>query len=143
MNDEPARAFVDTNILVYALAADDPRRSSMAERLMNHLMRTNTFCTSTQVLQELYVTLTRKVETPFSPKRALESLDWIANWHIEPSDYSLVRAAADLSARAQLSLWDSLIVIAAKRSDARRLYTEDLSHGQIMLGVEIVNPFRG
>ncbi len=33
-------------------------------------------------------------------------------------------------------------MVAASRSGAKRIYTEDLQHGQIILGVEIVNPFR-
>ena len=31
---------------------------------------------------------------------------------------------------------------AAARSGAKRIYTEDLQDGQIILGVEVVNPFR-
>ena len=57
-------------------------------------------------------------------------------------DYSGVSEGIELSARATLSLWDALIVVAASRSGAKLLYTEDLQHGQKILGVEIVNPFR-
>jgi predicted nucleic acid-binding protein len=42
-----------------------------------------------------------------------------------------------------LSFWDALVVVAAARSGAKRLYTEDLQNGQMLLGVEVVNPFRG
>jgi predicted nucleic acid-binding protein len=64
MNAEEAPGFVDTNILVYALAADDPKRSAVAQDLVRRLMLHQTLHTSTQVLQELYVTLTRKVRQP-------------------------------------------------------------------------------
>jgi len=56
-------------------------------------------------------------------------------------DYGTIREAAVLARDAVVSFWDALIVVAAARSGARRLYTEDLNHGQKILGVEIVNPF--
>ena len=70
MSVDEGPAFVDTNVFVYALASDDPRRSPIAERLVNRLMQADMLHTSTQVLQELYVTLTRKTTPAFSPERA-------------------------------------------------------------------------
>ena len=136
-------AFVDTNVLVYALAADDAKRSPLAQRLLRELMLAEAFHTSTQVLQELYVTLTRKVRKPLTAEQALRYLDQIAAWPVVTLDYAAVRTAIELSASAKLSFWDALVIVAASRSGARRLYTEDLQHGQTILGVEIVNPFRG
>jgi predicted nucleic acid-binding protein len=40
-----------------------------------------------------------------------------------------------------LSFWDALIVVTAAKCGATVLYTEDLNHGQEILGVRIVNPF--
>ncbi len=142
MNADPAAAsFVDTNVLVYALSADDKRRSPIAQRLVRELMAAQAFHTSTQVLQELYVTLTRKVRTPLRPEQALRYLDQLAVWPVVVPDYSAVRDAVELSASATLSFWDALVVVAAARSGAKRVYTEDLQDGQTILGVEVVNPF--
>jgi predicted nucleic acid-binding protein len=135
-------SFVDTNVLVYALAADDVRRSPVAQKLLRELMTAQVFKTSTQVLQELFVTLTRKVVTPMTAEQALRYLDQFAAWPVVVLDYGGVREAIELSASARLSLWDALVIVAAARSGAKRLYTEDLQHGQMILGVEIVNPFR-
>jgi predicted nucleic acid-binding protein len=33
--------------------------------------------------------------------------------------------------------------LSAAKSGAELLYTEDLQDGQVILGVEVVNPFRG
>lgn len=144
MSAEPAgAAFVDTNILVYALASDDPVRSPVAQRLMRELMAAGAFHTSTQVLSELYVTLTRKVRTPLQPADALRYLDQIAAWPVTLLDYGAVREAAELAAAARLSFWDALIIVGAARSGASRLLTEDMQHGRTILGVRIVNPFRG
>ena len=142
MNADPAAAsFVDTNVLVYALSADDKRRSPIAHRLVRELMAAQAFHTSTHVLQELYVTLTRKVRTPLRPEQALRYLDQLAVWPVMVPDYSAVRDAVELSASATLSFWDALVVVAAARSGAKRVYTEDLQDGQTILGVEVVNPF--
>jgi predicted nucleic acid-binding protein len=134
-------SFVDTNILVYAVADDDPVRKAIAEELVQDLAAGGALLTSTQVLQELYVVLTLKVRRKFTPARALDYLDRIA-WSVTSTDYSLVRHAGELSCQHKISFWDALILVAAKRSGASVLYTEDLQHGRTILGVRIVNPFR-
>jgi predicted nucleic acid-binding protein len=135
-------SFVDTNILVYALADDDANRSPIAQKLLRDLMVAQAFQTSTQVLQELFVTLTRKVRTPLTAEQALRYLDQIAAWPVVVLDYRAVRDAIELSSSALLSFWDALIVVAAARSGSKYLYTEDLQDGQLILGVEVINPFR-
>jgi len=140
--DPVAGCFVDTNILVYAVASDDAKRSPVAQELVRELMKAQTFRTSIQVIQELFVTLTRKVRTPLSGEQALRYLDQIAAWPVIVLDYRAVRDAVELSGSATLSFWDALVVVGAARSGAQTLYTEDLQHGQTILGVEIVNPFR-
>lgn len=135
-------SFVDTNVLVYAFSADDEKRSRQARDLLDGLMRANSLRTSTQVLQELFVTLTRKGARPILHRDALKSLDLIAQFPVFQVDYPAIHAAAELHRQHRLSFWDALIVVATSRSKTERLYTEDLQHGQKILGVEIVNPFR-
>jgi predicted nucleic acid-binding protein len=135
--------FVDTNVLVYALAGDDAKRSPVAQNLVRELMTEQVFRTSIQVLQELFVTLTRKIRTPLTAEQAGRYLDQIAAWPVIVLDYRAMRDAIELSDSAKLSFWDALILVAASRSGARRLYTEDLQDGRTVLGVEIVNPFGG
>jgi predicted nucleic acid-binding protein len=135
-------SFVDTNVLVYALAADDAKRCPVAQALLRNLMAAQVLHTSTQILQELFVTLTSKVRTPMKPEQALRYLDHIAAWPVAVLDYEAVRAAAQLSSGKSLSFWDALVIVAAARSGSKRLYSEDLQDGQTILGVEVVNPFR-
>lgn len=141
MNDE-APAFVDTNLLVYAFDSSDPARNLSAARLISRLMDQDRLRLSVQVLQEFYVTMTRKARPPWSPERALAKLDDFSAWPVISTDPMLVREAVLLSRDAVLSFWDSLVVVAAARSGASILYTEDLNHGQIFRGVQVVNPFR-
>ena len=141
--DENQPAFVDTNVLVYALAADDDARASVAQALLRRLMIARTLRVSTQVLQELFVILTRKVRKPIPPSQAIHYLDQLAVFPVFSPDYPAVRDAAELSASAKLSFWDSLVVVSAARAGAPRLYSEDFNEGQSILGVEVVNPFGG
>lgn len=137
---EPS-AFVDTNVLVYAFAPEDVSKSPKAQMLVERLMEAKTLQTSTQVLQEFFVTVTRKLDHLVSPRRALHYVEQIAQYAVIVLDSQAVMDAMEVSIRDQLALWDALIIVAAARSRARILYTEDLQHGREILGVKIVNPF--
>ena len=58
-------------------------------------------------------------------------------------DYAAIRAAIEVAGQAKLSFWDALLVVAAARTGAAVLYTEDLNDGQEILGVRVRNPFAG
>jgi len=141
MTGERALSFVDTNVLVYAFDKSSSPKKRIAQRLMNELMEEDRLRVSTQMLQELFVTLTRKVTGHCSGEEALTVLDDLTAWPLMVVDYAAIRAAVGLAGQAKLSFWDALIVIAAARSGATVLYTEDLNDGQEILGVRISNPF--
>ena len=141
MNGEASTAFVDTNVLVYAFAEDDPRRHEVARQLVTQLAESGCLRLSTQVLQEFFVTVTGKVRKRFSTEEALRRMDYFPEWPIYANDYSSIREAVELAGKAVISFWDALIVVAASWSGATILYTEDLNHGQKLLGVTVVNPF--
>src|SRR5262245_47175917 len=111
MIDE-APAFVDANILVYAFDSSDPPRHHSAADLLSHLMGSDRLRLSTQVLQEFYVIMTRKVQPPWSPDRALAKLDDFAAWLVITTDFSMIREAVLLSRDAVISFWDALVVVA-------------------------------
>ena len=134
--------FVDTNILVYAFARDDERRGERARQVVQDLLAAERLCVSTQVLQEFLVTMTRKLAEPWSIDDALAAVDDLAAWRTVLVDLRAIREAALLGRDARLSFWDALIVVAAQRAGTRWLLTEDLSDGQVIAGVEILNPFK-
>jgi predicted nucleic acid-binding protein len=142
MSVDHGAAFVDTNVLVYSLVRDHPAKHAAARQLLSTLIDEDRLRVSTQVLQELFVTLTRKTRQRCSAEEALQYLDDLTAWPLVIVDYPAIREAAQLSRDAVLSFWDALIVVAARRSGASTLYSEDLNTGQQILGVEIVNPFR-
>ena len=141
MTAEKPIGFVDTNILVYAFDKVISPKQVVARRLMNELIAEERLRVSTQVLQELFVTLTRKVKQPCSSEEALAVLDDLTAWPFLTVDYAAIRDGVRLADRAKLSFWDALIVVSAARTGATVLYTEDLNDGQEILGVRISNPF--
>ncbi len=141
MTADAPPAFVDTNILVYALERSDSPKKRTAARLMSGLIATDRLRVSTQVLQELFVTLTRKVARPCSATEALSVIDDLAAWPLFAIDHAAIRSAGELTEQSSISFRDALILIAASRSGAAVVYTEDLNHGQKILDLEIVNPF--
>jgi predicted nucleic acid-binding protein len=134
-------AFVDTNVLVYAFDRADKRRQPPASQLIERLGAANNLRLSTQVLQEFFVTVTRKIAEPLAIPEALELLDDFLAWPLFVVDPRAIKRAGRLCYEAQLSFWDALIVVAAARSGARVLYTEDLNAGQKIEGIEVINPF--
>jgi len=52
-------------------------------------------------------------------------------------------AAIEISRSVQLSLWDALLIEAARSAGCDRILTEDLSDGAAISGVRIENPFGG
>ena len=141
ISGERAPGFVDTNVLVYAFDKSSSPKKRVAQGLVSELMEEDRLRVSTQVLQELFVTLTRKVKQVCSSAEALAVMEDLAAWPLMVVDYAAIRAAVGLADQAKLSFWDALIVVAAARSGAVVLYTEDLNNGQEILGVRISNPF--
>ena len=138
---ERAPCFVDTNVLVYAFDRSGAAKAEAARRLVTELMDTDRLRLSTQVLQELFVTLTRKAASRCTAADALAVLEDLAAWPLTVVDYPALRSAASLSDRSRLSFWDALVVVTAATSGASVLYTEDLNDGQEILGVRVRNPF--
>jgi len=131
--------FLDTNILVYAVTRDDREQTKRHRAL--EIIDAEDFAISAQVLQEFYVTVTRKLAEPLSPDQALA---WIEELEVFPCvsvETSLVKIAIEISVRYQTSYWDGAIIAAAESISAPQLYSEDLNHGQYYGSVEALNPF--
>jgi predicted nucleic acid-binding protein len=134
-----ASCFLDTNILVYAATGhgDDERKRQRALDVLEEAE----FGTSGQVLQEFFVTVTRKVKRPLSVPDAAEWIDRVALRPVIPIDTGLVKHAISISGKYQVSHSDAAIIAAAQSLEAPVLYTEDLNHGQAYGSVRAINPF--
>lgn len=135
------RAFFDTNVLVYLFDADAPQKQQIARTLLEREANAGRATLSTQVLQELFVTVTRKLDVPVPHEDAERAVRSLSGLSVVQIDAALILAAIDAVRRLQISFWDALIVRAALQSGSAVLYTEDLQHGQEIEGLTISNPF--
>ncbi|MCA9472774.1 MAG: PIN domain-containing protein [Nitrospirales bacterium] len=135
------KSFVDTNVLVYAHDKTAGRKRGAAREIPLNQWDSETGVFSTQVFQEVFVSLTQKIPAPIDKKKARAIIEDLCVWEVVVTDEQAVLAAIDLQAKHRLSFWDSLIIEAACRSGAQALYSEDLSHGQHVGNLTIVNPF--
>lgn len=134
------RSFIDTNILVYTDDADSGKKAEVAINLVENVMRSKLGVISPQVLQEYFVTTTRKLGV--SVELAKKRVEFFSLFHmvqITPDD---ILSAINIHRLYPLSFWDSLVINAARKSGCRILLSEDMNHGQEIDGVKIINPFR-
>lgn len=135
------RIFLDTNVLVYLFDADDPLKQRRAQDLLSSQELRAQVTLSTQVLQEFYVTVTKKLTTPLDPDTAFLAVQDLAAFPIVQIDTSLILLAIQRTRTAKVSLWDALILEAALVAGATLLYSEDFQDGAVFGKLRIVNPF--
>lgn len=134
------KAFVDTNILVYAHDVSAGIKHERARALVEELWRTRSGVVSTQVLQELCVNLHRKAARPLDVRTTREIVvDYLA-WEVRVNTGEAVVEALALEERYGISFWDALIVHAAEAAGTAVLYS--LSDGHRYGSVRVVNPLR-
>ena len=134
--------FVDTNILVYAHDLKQGAKYERARALVQKLWESENGVLSTQVLQELCVSLRRKVARPLSAEGTRKVIEDYASWEIVVNTAESVLRALDIEGRYNISFWDALIVQAAVSCGAEVLYSEDLADGQSYGDVRVINPLK-
>ena len=135
-----ARVFVDTNILIYAHDLEAGRRHETARARVEDLWHAANGVISVQVLQEFYVNITRKIPVPLPRHIARSLVETYASWDVVVPGPDDILIASEIEARHTLSFWDAMIIAAAVRAGTPTLWTEDLSSGQTIEGIQVVNP---
>jgi predicted nucleic acid-binding protein len=135
-----ARSFFDTNVLIYADDKAAPAKQRRALDLVAEHRRAGTGVVSLQVLQEYFVTITRKLRV--DQRIARRKVELLAEFDIAATDVTDVLAAIDLHFLHGLSFWDALVMRSAKQAGCSVLLTEDMQETREIDGVRIVNPFR-
>jgi predicted nucleic acid-binding protein len=135
------RQFVDTNVLVYAHDVTAGEKHVRARALVEKLWDTREGCLSAQVLQEFFITTTRKIPKPLDARAAARVIDDLAHWHMHAPAAGDVLAAIDIHQGTGVSFWDAMILRSAKELGCATLHSEDLSSGQSYQGVQVSNPF--
>ena len=133
------RSFFDTNVLVYADDKAVPAKQRIAIKLVSEHRRTRTGVVSLQILQEYFVTVTKKLHVDLATAR--RKVELLAEFDVASPEVADILAAIDLHRLHGFSFWDGLVVRAAKQAGCRVIFTEDMQNAREIDGVRIVNPF--
>lgn len=134
-----ATKFLDTNILLYAYDLDAPAKRAVALGLVEQGWSSlGDTVLSVQVLQELHVNLEKR---GVPQAEAAQIVRDFAAWPIVENTFDLLETGLEEQARWKISLWDALILAAARFSGASELVSEDFSRGQDYAGIRVINPF--
>jgi predicted nucleic acid-binding protein len=136
-----APVFVDANVLIYAVDANEAVKQPRAAAWMARLWREQAGRTSTQVLAEYYVTVTRKLRPAVSQDDAWSDVHALLAWQPQPVDGALLQRAREVEQRYRLSWWDSMVVAAAQLQDCALLLSEDFQDGADYGAVTVRSPF--
>ena len=133
------KVFVDTNVLVYLFDRDAPAKQQRARGIVGELGAG--LVLSTQVLQEFYVSVTRKLAKPLSLREAEDAVADLMALDVVVVDVAIIRAAIARSREDRLSFWDGVIIETARASGCALLLSEDLQHGRAFGTTRVENPF--
>lgn len=134
-----ARSFIDTNILIYAEASDEPLKQRKALALLKDLYQEGVGVLSTQVLQEYCNVAIKKLKLPEQHIRA--QLDLYEQFEVVQVTPAIIRMGLDLHQTRSLGFFDAIILASAHTAGCAVLWTEDLNPGERISGVQIANPF--
>ena len=131
------KAFVDTNVLVYAAIRNDAR-SGRAEQLLA-VERV----ISVQVLNEFVSVARRRYQMPWNALKV--ALQWIRILCPNPVPLTIDThdEALRIAEEYGYKIYDSLILAAALEAGCSTVYSEDLQDGQVIeRKLTIRNPFK-
>jgi predicted nucleic acid-binding protein len=134
-----ARSFFDTNVLVYTDDRASPAKQRRALDLVAEHRRAGTGVVSLQVLQEYFVSVTRKLHV--DARIARRKVELLAEFDVAAPGVTDILAAIDLHRLHQFSFWDALIVRSAKQAGCSILLSENFQEGREFDGVCVANPF--
>jgi predicted nucleic acid-binding protein len=137
------RSFLDTNIFVYSHDPADAIKQSIASDLIRSVTVSGEGTISYQVIQEFFNIALRRssIKLDHADCRRYLNTTFRPLHTVAPST-SLISDAIGIEERFRLNWYDSLIVSAAQHGGCRKLYSEDLQHGQRFDTVTVVDPFR-
>ena len=135
------KIFIDTNIIIYAYDNSAGYKQKIASDILIKLWNTGNALISTQVLEELFVNITRKIPNPLAVLEARTLISDLMHWDTVVVDNEIIINSIDIFVKHRFSFWDSLIMTSAVKGGASFLYSEDFQHGITVEGIKIINPF--
>ncbi len=141
MNKLHIKKFVDTNILIYAYDISAKEKHNISKNIISEIWNLQNGYISIQVLQEFYITTTRKVHIPLSKDESIGIIKELSLWNVYSPNKEDIVVAINLQDKYMISFWDAMILMSAKKCNCSILFTEDLNNNQIYDGVTAINPF--
>ena len=138
----PDSIFVDTNILVYAHDISAGIKHTTAKNLIQELWESKAGCLSIQVMQEFYVTVTKKVPTPMDHLTATGVIRDLRYWKVHEPKIDDVISAIDIHQQYHISFWDAMVLQSAFQLKCSLIWSEDLNPDQVYESMKLVNPFQ-
>ena len=134
------RVFIDTNIIVYAREKDDIKKNAIASDLLRNVLNDKSIFISTQVLNEIYSTLSKHKVS--HDEIATLIMDLQRDMQVSTVTTATINASLRLKAKYEYSWWDSFILAASLESQCDIVYSEDMQDGQVIENIlTIRNPF--
>jgi predicted nucleic acid-binding protein len=134
--------FLDTNIFVYTFDFSSPIKQQRAQDFVRAALADNLGIISYQVVQEFLNVATRKslasMTMPDIKIYLNEVLLPLCEFYPNSGFYEF---SLDIKEQTKFSFYDSMIIAAAIKMGCKTLYSEDLSHNQSIMGLNIKNPF--
>lgn len=135
------KVFLDTNILIYAHDTSAGHKHEAARKIVLGLWDSGQGVLSTQVLQEFFYGVTKKILHPLDVEVAKEVVSHLLKWDVVVNDGESILEAIGIHSQYKYSFRDSMIIAAALRGRCETLLSEDLSSRQTIEGLVIKNPF--
>jgi predicted nucleic acid-binding protein len=130
------KTFIDTNIFIYSLDSRDGRKQEIARKVLRDVKNG---VISTQVMQEFYAVMTRKLNV--APLEARKIVQTMERFEITPTAPNLIYEAINIHILEQIQFWDAMIIAGGIFANCTELFSEDFNTGQIISGIKIINPF--
>jgi predicted nucleic acid-binding protein len=136
------KAFVDTNVLIYAHDESAADKNKRAVELIGLLWAERRGVLSTQVLQEFAVNLRKRTRVSLSLDETKRRVENFLKWEVVTNVPRSIFRSLEIEERHNISFWDAMILQAAESANCEVLYSEDFAHGREYEGVLVVNPFQ-
>jgi predicted nucleic acid-binding protein len=130
----------DTNVLIYATAADADERANQARDLLARAMRAGNSVLLLQSLTEFSNVAIRKAGIAVEAVQRIVRA-WCAVLPVQAAEDSDLFTALDAVRAHRLAFWDSMLWASAQRAGVRHLLTEDFQDGFVLQDVMFINPF--
>jgi predicted nucleic acid-binding protein len=136
----PSACFIDTNLLLYARDQKTPEKAKTAVEWLAVLADSDSIVISPQVLNEYAYNIIRKFRH-YGHDRLLADLELMQPWCRAETNCRTALHASRIHHRYRFSFYGCCHVASALEYGCDLFLSEDMSHGQRIAGMQIINPF--